>query len=685
MKKFKLISVDVWDTLLRRPCHPDANKRAAARYLLLNYYDFVRIEYRDLNKLLNLRIMIEDNISRKLSILDSKYDPEYNFELVYKEYCEYVLEVDSKVKSKVKKELIKYEYEKELNQVYKDAGIEKVLKKFKADHIVYLSDFYMPKKYLDSIIKKAELDITFSDGFVSCDLMYAKKSGKAYDYLLKKYNILPQEYLHIGDHRLFDYKIPKSKGIHSILYSPFFMHKKRIDVEDRYNNKKFFETKLKQKNIISTKSIYKIAPAIAYSIIRLDEELRKKKGTLVYFFTREGIFFQKLFDRYQKIFEINGFRPIKSRLLTINRKVSFAAAFADFDDEILDRYLNLYSDRPIEDFLKSLNIPNAIIEEIVEKCSAKNNFLNSNNKKEFIDCLKKNKINSNKIRNFLLEQKKNLMDYLKEFGFGKKDENIFIFEPGWRGSIQDNLQSVFPNLNIYGYYMILKKFLYPQKDLFQKEAFLFNENFLGAEYYFDEHHPIEMILSSDKPSLTGYQKDIHSNKIVPVFEKKMDNRNYFERYIEPYQKLILELFDFYVYEYIHQGFLGDDLKEKMVERFFNFIRKPDYFIASTYRKYTIDENFGVIIKTPIQKKFNFNFYKIIFNFIFSYNILRIESGWIEAYFRSVYGIFGLLILSIRNNLSILFHKIFYSYYVKIVIRYLIFWKSKIQIKNNRNY
>ena len=35
--KYKLVTIDVWDTLLRRTCSPDETKLAGLRYLYLNY------------------------------------------------------------------------------------------------------------------------------------------------------------------------------------------------------------------------------------------------------------------------------------------------------------------------------------------------------------------------------------------------------------------------------------------------------------------------------------------------------------------------------------------------------------------------------------------------------------------------------------------------------------------------
>lgn len=43
---YKLLSLDIWDTVLRRKCASDEDKMATAGYITLKYYNELRPEYR---------------------------------------------------------------------------------------------------------------------------------------------------------------------------------------------------------------------------------------------------------------------------------------------------------------------------------------------------------------------------------------------------------------------------------------------------------------------------------------------------------------------------------------------------------------------------------------------------------------------------------------------------------------
>ena len=51
----KLVSFDVWDTILRRKCAPDENKLAAAKYIYLMHYNILKDEYKNIFSIDNAR------------------------------------------------------------------------------------------------------------------------------------------------------------------------------------------------------------------------------------------------------------------------------------------------------------------------------------------------------------------------------------------------------------------------------------------------------------------------------------------------------------------------------------------------------------------------------------------------------------------------------------------------------
>lgn len=73
MNKFKLKTVDVWDTILRRDCHPDFIKRSTAYYFFLKFHSLHNVD--SVDQLFTKRVETERLIGKKNK--DLGYDDEY--------------------------------------------------------------------------------------------------------------------------------------------------------------------------------------------------------------------------------------------------------------------------------------------------------------------------------------------------------------------------------------------------------------------------------------------------------------------------------------------------------------------------------------------------------------------------------------------------------------------------------
>ena len=64
-KKYEVISLDLWDTVIRRKCHPDAIKGKTADYLMMNYYGYIAGQFRSVNALTQVRVRCEREIGKE--------------------------------------------------------------------------------------------------------------------------------------------------------------------------------------------------------------------------------------------------------------------------------------------------------------------------------------------------------------------------------------------------------------------------------------------------------------------------------------------------------------------------------------------------------------------------------------------------------------------------------------------
>jgi FMN phosphatase YigB (HAD superfamily) len=85
--------------------------------------------------------------------------------------------------------------------------------------IIYISDMYLPKTTIIELLKKAGAHERNDNIYISGECGLAKTSGKLFDYVLNVEKCLPSEIVHIGDHYLSDFKIPKRFGIKSFCFN----------------------------------------------------------------------------------------------------------------------------------------------------------------------------------------------------------------------------------------------------------------------------------------------------------------------------------------------------------------------------------------------------------------------------------------------------------------------------------
>ena len=68
----KIISFDIWDTIIKRKCHPEEVKLATARYIILKYENKLKDEYKDIYTILKKRDDIEEKECKR-----NKKEPDF--------------------------------------------------------------------------------------------------------------------------------------------------------------------------------------------------------------------------------------------------------------------------------------------------------------------------------------------------------------------------------------------------------------------------------------------------------------------------------------------------------------------------------------------------------------------------------------------------------------------------------
>lgn len=517
--KYKLKTIDVWDTLLRRQCHPDTIKYATSKYFYLKYYKLHGIV--DLDTLFKKRVDIEREIGKE-EVLNG-YDDEYLFEDVIHKWCRSFLNTLNKDEiKKVSEDLCNYEFQLESTLTYPDETIVELIKNNPSDQTLFLSDFYMSKTLLQKLINKNGLGDFVTDGFSSADIRFNKRSGRLFDYVKDKLNVDGSQWLHIGDNEWSDVFQPGKRGINCIHYLPEPAHNNRLSHEINFHDKsKLFESIINKINNLYAKSVdigndnfklgVKVSPFILGYTLYIVEKAIENDCNKIYFFTREGEFFIKAFRLV--ITAIKEYFPgvnfPEFDILEVSRLATFAASINEVTTSEMMRIWNLYSTQSMAAFFKTLNIEQSQLSFLLNRYGID------------LDEVLRYPWQDSRIQALFLDQefiniillhrdtkRKELLLYFNGKGLSNEKQNVCVVDVGWRGTIQDNIALCLPNVSFHGVYLGLAKFLNPQPVNCKKYAYGPDLNIsFELPHYLDSVAPIEMITNSPSGSVIGYKEE----------------------------------------------------------------------------------------------------------------------------------------------------------------------------------
>ena len=143
-KCYKLLSLDIWDTILRRRCHPDAIKVCTSREFYLRARDYLKEDKRNLRALTKLRVDVEVEIGTECKELG--FDDEYNIKDVFRRWITYACKKDYPDVDTLVEELYEFELNTELENIYLDPTIDSTVDSIKHEKLVCISDFYTDKQ-----------------------------------------------------------------------------------------------------------------------------------------------------------------------------------------------------------------------------------------------------------------------------------------------------------------------------------------------------------------------------------------------------------------------------------------------------------------------------------------------------------------------------------------------------------
>lgn len=539
-KDIRVISFDVWDTLLRRVCHPDEVKLMSARYLYINHYWKLQPAYRNLPALLKARQQAENRVS-----LTTDY--EYRFSDASLNWLAEVFTrgTPEAVIKKIANDLIEHEFAAELRSTQCDVLATNFLKQAGLPPVIFASDFYMPTEFLHKLLMQNRVPDIFVKGYSSSELVKNKRSGLLFSHILEEFDAKPHEILHVGDNRQADVSIPESMGIRTYHYVSEHDEKLKAWFGSAFSERMRNVTNLHEQRILTLLEHFagkltpqkkdagavalfrlgiRLAPIAVGFILHIIEQAKRFDVDKVFFFTREGLFLRKLFD---SVIDANPYLTTypSSEVLEVSRLATFSPSLESIDAENLMRVWSLYSKQSAQALCRTLNLDCEEARSIFERANI--------DYEEVITYPWKNKafmgvITGKEFHKFaqpkISLQKDLLQKYFESKGFVKHDGAEVVVDLGWRGTIQDNLAHLFPQ-HLHGCYLGLYRFLNRQMVNTSKTGWLFDNNQPGHAWSELEVAPLEMLFNGPGGSVSHYElnekNEVIAKKVVDEIEDEV--------------------------------------------------------------------------------------------------------------------------------------------------------------------
>jgi FMN phosphatase YigB (HAD superfamily) len=601
----ELLTVDVWDTLLRRRCHPDGVKLHVCRYLLLQWGDRLDPVCRDPWLLLRLRQQAEKEIGNETRA--QGFDDEYGHLATCRRWLELAgFEFGGQGSAALEGVLLdieRAEISQERRVSYVDASIRETLRRLPAKRILFLSDFYMPATAIRELLNHHGIDEIVSEGLVSCEVGYNKRSGRLYGHLREYLRVPSDMHVHIGDNLWSDIKAAREAGITAIHFQPDQEHRRRLAREADFHDRQkalqnAAETLARQKLPIDVgrHDLFQFgrqcSPLLVGFVLMAMERAVSDKVEALYFFTREGEFFLEIYRRLVDG-DVLGFAPPPAKQLMVSRLATFVGSLREFSTTELMRLWNQYSVQSLQALLKSLALAPA---ELAAAAGRYGLDLVSPVRYPWQDSRVRAFFDDSEVRarveRHLAAKRQNLLAYLASVGLDKGSRRIGVVDIGWRGTIQDNLAYALPEMEVVGCYLGLNRFLNDQPENVRKEAYGPNLNESDALHsLLDYVAPIEMLCNSPNGSVEGYESTIHGMKAIRHVNEE-ENRVHLE-YVRHFQAGVLDSVPYWADFLRTHAYSSAELRPLAMDVWQRIIHDPPPFLTEAFFRLNHNEVFGV--------------------------------------------------------------------------------------------
>ncbi|HGF4014649.1 TPA: HAD family hydrolase [Burkholderia cenocepacia] len=597
----------MWDTLLRRDCHPEFAKLATALHVFLDPSIGVSCHYETAWDIYRRRVEQEMLLADRARAAGK--DNEYEIVEVLRQWLTQI--VDRPYDDSLPSRLADFELGFELRHTYPDPTIRDVSEQYPAETTLFLSDFYMSADRLSTLLHHHGIDTFVPGGLSSCDVGINKRSGKFFHYVEDLYRVMPNEHVHIGDNLTSDRDVPHALGINAVHFQPEAEHAKRLARESVFEDRGELFRKI-QAEVKVAASGYQFAheqsaereaafsAGIQSSVLVIGFCLYVAENVLsgglksLYFFSREGEFFVRVWNALFPSGQHAGHTLPHASLLEVSRLSTFCASLREVTPSEMRRIWNLYTTHSLEALLKSLGLEPRSFAELAAKHQLP---LTETIQRPWEDGRVKRLFDDPQFVHQITEKihadRRALLAYLATQGLRDDGSVVSVVDIGWRGTIQDNLAWLLPSVQFQGQYLGLQMFLNEQPANTHKQAFGPNANeTLEHCHLLDAVSPLEMLFSSPLGSVSGYRmNDDGTGAVAFRSESDMEHASS-KNFVESFQDGVVEAAKVWARYVETCAIAASELRDPALATWTRLIERPHETLVDAYSALNQNDVFG---------------------------------------------------------------------------------------------
>ncbi|MGP9531162.1 HAD family hydrolase [Psychrobacter sp. AOP7-A1-18] len=523
--KYKVISFDIFDTLITRVC-------VSPRDVFTEVEKRFKFDHQSLDKVNNFRAwrIRAESLAEEKAQLNGR--EECSLDEIYNE-IKIILNLSDNEVSKLKA----YELEIELESVIpRKIGVQ--LLKYalaKEKKVIFISDMYLNSEQIKSLLERASIPIP-EDIFVSCEIGVKKKTGKLFEHVCNSLGLFPKDILHIGDNVLGDYKSALDVGLNASRipraidlakadksFSKFisYYQSNKNSLSDIYLSlvsNKYFDNPSVQYGSLFMGDSYRFG-YLAFSLVSvsyaiwLHEQARKNNIDKLIFLSRD---MKVIYDVYRKLYPSERVSYMYSSRRSV--KVPMISSRAGLMEPIYNKpiysnrigsWLNynygLLADDEVLYTLRKFGIPDFDVK-------IGNKFNKDTLAKIVLEL-------QNKIYELAKKERKLLTTYLASYGLTPKAKNIAVVDIGYAASMQSAYMEILNNSNIKGFYFATFNTALNKVPFFNADGYVCNyaspkssENIISTHRFL-----VETLFCDSSYSFKNF--DIrYENSLEPVFD-----------------------------------------------------------------------------------------------------------------------------------------------------------------------